>query len=61
MSSKPVDFNMLKWLIQRASVLHGLELDGKPTAAETAEGMGGMIGMSESIRECFSAIRKIAA
>lgn len=59
--TKPVDFNMLKWLIQRASVLHGLELDGKPTAAETVEGMGGMIGMSESIRDCFSAIRKIAA
>ena len=44
-----------------ASVLRGLELDGKPTPAETAEGMGRMIGMSESIRECFSAIRKIAA
>ena len=59
--TKPVDMHMLKWLIQRASVLRGLELDGRPMPAETVEGIGGMIGTSESIRDCFSAIRKIAA
>lgn len=57
--TKPVDLNMLKWLIQRASTLRRLETDR--SVDEDVESLGGMIGASERMRECFAAIRKIAA
>ena len=59
--TKPVDIRMLKGLIKRASVLHNLEPETRSGRVEDDEGMGEMIGTSERIRECFSAIRKISA
>jgi two-component system, NtrC family, response regulator len=56
--TKPVDFEMLKWIIKRATVLHDLETD--MNQVEDIEGFGGMIGTSKTIRDSFAAIRKIA-
>jgi two-component system NtrC family response regulator len=57
--AKPVDLHVLTCIIRRAGALRDLELGGR--AVGDAEGLGGMIGTSDSIRECFAAIRKIAA
>jgi two-component system NtrC family response regulator len=57
--TKPTEPAMLKYVIQRASVLRNFELDA--TVGENVEGFGEMIGTSLSMRDCFAAIRKIAA
>jgi len=57
--TKPLNFEVLKLLIRRASWIAGLEHEWRTHPPKTDDGMKGMIGTSENIRKVFSVIRKV--
>ena len=61
--NKPVEMDVLKTLLKRAYHVSGLEREYRKSAAEaeTEEVFEGMIGASQSMRDVFNSIRKVAA
>jgi two-component system NtrC family response regulator len=57
---KPVDLNLLRVVVQRASWIAELEQERASPRSEETEDVEEMVGTSESIRQIFSAIRKVA-
>jgi len=57
--TKPLDFDLLKLLIRRASWIAELEQEWRSRLPETDNEIKGMIGTSESIRRVFAIIRKV--
>jgi len=59
--TKPLDFDLLKLLIRRASWIAELEQEWRTCLPEADDGIKGMIGTSETIRRVFTVIRKVIA
>jgi len=57
--TKPLDFDLLKLLIRRASWIAELEQEWRPRLPKTDDGFKEMVGTSDSIRKVFSVIRKV--
>jgi len=57
--TKPLNFEVLKLLIRRASWIAELEQEWRPRLPGIDDGIKEMIGTSDSIRKVFSVIRKV--